>query len=112
MKLNIVSLDTFKISVKKLYKKYRNLLNDLKSLNKILQENPKAGIALGQNCYKIRLANSSIPTGKSGGFRVIYYYFDNQNNLYLMIIYSKTELDNISDKKLNEILQMNKLLIK
>ena len=55
--------------------------------------------------YKIRLKNSSVPTGKSGGFRVVYYYADEENNLYLMAMYSKTELENISDERINEILQ-------
>ncbi|MEA1920724.1 MAG: hypothetical protein U9N52_12855 [Campylobacterota bacterium] len=109
MNLNIVSLDTFSKDVKKLYKKYKNLLNDLKLLQKRLQDDPKAGIELGKGCYKIRLANSSIPTGKSGGFRIIYYYLDHQNNLYLMTMFSKTELENISEDKLLDLLHKNGL---
>ena len=109
MTLKIISLDSFSKEVKKLSKKYKLLSTDLKELLKILKENPKAGIELGSNCYKIRLSNSSIPTGKSGGFRVIYYYIDNKNNLYLMSMYSKTELENISDEKLLNILKNNGL---
>ena len=71
MKLKIVATPEFRKKVKKLSKTYKNITKDLKKLNSILKENPKAGIELGKNCYKIRLANSSIPTGKSGGFRVL-----------------------------------------
>lgn len=110
MNLKIVSLENFKRDIKKLYKKYKKLPNDLKTLQKELLENPKSGIELGSNCYKIRLANSSIPTGKSGGFRVIYYYLDKQNNIYLLSIYSKTDLENINDDKLKEILNANGFL--
>ena len=109
MNLNIISLDSFSKEVKKLSKKYKLLSSDLKELLNILEKDPKAGIELGNSCYKIRLANSSIPTGKSGGFRVIYYYLDNDNNLYLMSMYSKTELENISDEKLLNILKSNEL---
>ncbi|MBL1243397.1 MAG: hypothetical protein COA39_003205 [Sulfurimonas sp.] len=104
MNLKIVSLTNFTKEVKKLYKKYKSLPQDLKALSKELQRNPQAGISLGRNCYKIRLANSSIPTGKSAGFRVIYYYLDEYDNLYLMSIYSKGDLENISDEKLSYIL--------
>lgn len=109
MNLTIKPLETFKKEVKKLHKKYKNISNDLKELQKQLEQNPKAGIDLGANCYKIRLQNSSIPTGKSGGFRVVYYYIDNYGMIYLMSIYSKTELENISDEKILEILKDNGL---
>lgn len=103
--MNILNLSSFTKDVKKLHKKYKNIATDLKSLQNTLIDNPKAGIALGENLYKIRLANSSVPTGKSGGFRVIYYYLDNQNNIYLMTMYSKTELENISEERLVGILK-------
>jgi len=103
MNLKIISLSTFTKDVKKLHKKYKGIAKDLRTLESELQENPKCGIHLGNACYKIRLKNASVPTGKSGGFRVIYYYLDEENNLYLMAMYSKTELENISDEKINEI---------
>ena len=110
MNLTITSLDNFNKDIKKIFKKYKQIATDLKELQSTLHENPKAGVELGNNCYKIRLANSSIPTGKSAGFRVIYYYLDEQNNIYLMSIYSKTELENISDEKLLQILNSNGLV--
>ena len=75
-----------------------------------IQESPKSGIELGNGCYKIQLATTSVPTGKNGGFRIIYYYLDQDNNLYLMTIYSKTEVENISEEKIVEILKTNDLL--
>jgi len=110
MNLNIKTLSCFERDVKKLFKRYRQLPRDLKSLKQELLENPESGIELGNSCYKIRLANSSIPTGKSGGFRIIYYYIDSKNNLYLMSIYSKSELENIDDKVILQILKENALI--
>ena len=110
MNLNIKTLSCFDKDVKRLFKKYKQLPNDLKVLNKELLENPKSGIELGNRCYKIRLANSSIPTGKSGSFRIIYYHIDTNENLYLMSMYSKSELENIDDKIILNILKENRLL--
>ena len=105
MKLKIISLKSFKKDVKKLHKKYKNIANDLKMLEALLLKNPKSGIKLSNNCYKIRLPNSSIPTGRRGGFRIIYYFLNGKNSVYLMTIYSKTDLENISDEKIDEILK-------
>ena len=111
MNLKIISLELFSKDVKKLYKKYRNIADDLKVLEKELQSDPKCGIELGHSCYKykVRLKNSSVPTGKSGGFRVIYYYLDAKANIYLMAMYSKSELENISEDRVVEILKKNHL---
>ncbi len=109
MNLNIKTLSSFDKDIKRLYKKYKQLPNDLRALKTELLENPKSAIELGSGCYKIRLANSSIPTGKSGGFRVIYYYVDTDNNLYLISMYSKSELENIDDKIILNILNENGL---
>ncbi len=110
MSLKIISLDSFGKDVKRLYKKYKQLPKDLKNLKKVLEDAPRSGIELGNGCYKIRWQNSSVPTGKSSGFRVIYYYLDKEYHLYLMAMYSKSELENISDEKIIEILKNNNLL--
>lgn len=108
MSLIIIATPEFKKSVKKLAKRYKQISKDLKSLEKELTQNRQAGVDLGDNCFKIRLQNSSIPTGKSGGFRVI-YFFKQQENIYLLEIYSKNDLNNIEDKRLVEILRANGL---
>ena len=104
MNLKIISLESFKKDAKKLYKKNKKLPSDLKTLNEVLNENPKAGIELTSDLYKIRLENSSSKVGKSGGFRIIYYYIDKDENLYLLKIYSKTETPNIKEEVLIKIL--------
>ena len=105
MNLNIVRLEQFTKDVKKLYKKYKQLPTDLKKLSKELNDNPKVGIDLGKNCYKIRLENSSIPTVKSGGFRVIYYYYDGEKDLYLLTMFSKKEVESVKDEVISELLK-------
>ena len=109
MNYNLVVLPEFAIQLKKLAKKYKKIKIDLRNLTEELEEDPKLGIALHHNCYKIRVANSSVPTGKSGGFRVIYYFLDSEHNIYLMSIYSKTQKDSISENELIELLKSNGL---
>jgi len=104
MNLKIISLESFKKDAKKLYKKNKKLPSDLKTLNEVINENPKAGIELTSDLYKIRLENSSSKVGKSGGFRIIYYYIDKDENLYLLKIYSKTQTPNIKEEVLIKIL--------
>ena len=108
MNLKLIATPEFKKSVKKLAKRYKQISKDLKSLEEELTQNNRAGIDLGDNCFKIRLQNSSVPTGKSGGFRVI-YFFRQEDNIYLLDMYSKSDLDNIDEKKLVEILVSNGL---
>ena len=107
MSLKIVPTPEFVKLVKKLAKSYRKIYIDLETLKEELLKNPKAGTELGHNCYKIRVANSSIPTGKSGGFRVITYYIDEQGVIRLMFIFSKRVQENISDKELKDIIKRN-----
>ena len=109
MNLKLIPTPEFSRSVKKLQKRYKLISKDLKTLEKELFKNPKSGIGLGNNSFKIRIPNSSIPTGKRGGFRVVYYYRDQNNKVYLLAIYSKTELENISNNKLADILEKNGL---
>jgi len=59
---------------------------------------------LGNNLYKIRIPNSSVPTGKRGGFRIITLVKIEKNRIVLLTIYSKADKEDISDEELKEIL--------
>lgn len=89
---------------KALAKKYKKLSNDLELLQKMLIDNPESGTPLGNNIFKIRIPNSSIPKGKSGGFRVITYYLS-VDILYLLTIYSKSERESISTGEIDIIVE-------
>ena len=66
-----------------------------------LEVNPKQGIPLGKDCYKIRLAIASKGKGKSGGARVITCVKVVKQTVYLLSIFDKSEFENISDEELN-----------
>jgi mRNA-degrading endonuclease RelE of RelBE toxin-antitoxin system len=104
MNYKINTIPRFEKDVKKLKKNFPKIKNDLIEVINKLSSNPKLGITLGENIFKIRIPNSSVPTGKSGGFRIITYY-KNNNTLYLVTIYSKSKQDNILTTKLKQIIQ-------
>jgi len=104
MNFKIETIPRFEKDVKKLKKKFPKIKNDLLDLIDKLSSNPEKGINLGENIFKVRFPNSSIPTGKSGGFRIITYYKTN-DTLYLITIYSKTEQDSVLTEKLRKIVQ-------
>ncbi len=104
MNYKIETIPRFEKDVKRLKKKFPKIKDDLVELVELLSMNPEEGVGLGQNIYKIRLRNSSVTRGKSGGFRVITYYKKN-DTLYLVTIYSKTEEDTVITEKLKKIVE-------
>lgn len=104
MNYKIESIPRFEKDIKKLKKKFPKIKNDLVEIINKLSLDPEIGINLGENIFKIRVQNSSIPTGKSGGFRLITYY-KKDDTVYLITLYSKTEKDNILTDKLREIIK-------
>jgi hypothetical protein len=96
--------DTFLKEAKQLSKKFKRLKNDLKHAIDEIEGKNDIGISLGYNLFKKRVRNSSIPTGKSGGFRIIIYQ-QLQNRTVLISIYSKTEKESINDQELIELLK-------
>ena len=90
----------FKRDYKKLAKKYVSLDLDMKELMEELKENPSLGISLGNNAFKIRLTISSKNKGKLGGARIITYFLSEENELYLLSIYDKSEQASITDKSI------------
>ncbi|QKJ23811.1 type II toxin-antitoxin system RelE/ParE family toxin [Poseidonibacter lekithochrous] len=96
--------DSFLKEAKKLSKKFKLLKPDLKQAVDEIETKNDLGVYLGFNLFKKRVKNSSIPTGKSGGFRIIIYK-QIENKIVLISIYSKTEKENLSDDELTDILK-------
>ena len=94
----------FAKNAKRLQKKYVSLANEIVELREELRTNPTKGTPIGHSCYKIRLAIQSKGKGKSGGARVITHYYIHGSTVYLLSIYDKAEQENISEKKIAELL--------
>lgn len=104
MNYKIRTIPRFEKDVKKLKKKFPKIKDDLVEFIDKLSLNPMLGTDLGENIFKVRIANSSIPVGKSGGFRIITYY-KLHDTVYLVSIYSKTQQDTVLTEKLKQIIK-------
>ncbi len=93
----------FKKQSKRLIKKFPSLKQEILELISLLEKDPKQGTPIIENCFKIRLAISSKGKGKSGGARVITHVHYVRNQVFLLSIYDKSELSDIADKELKEL---------
>lgn len=119
MKVTVRIAHSFKRLAKPLLKKYPSLIEELSQLEIDLINNPKMGIPLGHDSYKIRLAIKSKHKGKSGGLRVISHLeteiisitnVDGDNiTVFLISIYNKSETATITDKELQDLIKSMKL---
>jgi hypothetical protein len=103
-KFSISVTGHFSRQLKKLSKKYPSIKADVAGLGILLTEQPMMGVPLGRNCYKIRLKISSKKTGKSGGARVITFVKHTANRVILIDIFDKSDIENVSDAYLKELL--------
>ena len=93
--------------LRKLAKRYRSIRQDLTPLVEQLQQGKTPGDRISGNKYqviKVRLKNSNIQKGKSAGYRVI-YYLKTKTAIILVTIYSKSDLTDLPNKVIEEIIQ-------
>ena len=86
-------------------KKFPSLKTEYAALIENLEVNPQTGVSLGHNCHKIRISIASKGKGKSGGGRLITQFYIEQNTVYLLTIYDKSDQENISDQDLLTLIQ-------
>lgn len=105
MNYSVKSIEVFERQAKYLVKRFPSLKGELRALIKDLKGNPIQGTSLGHHCYKIRLAIKSKNKGKSGGARVIINTVLQEENVYLLSIYDKSDKANISQPEIRQLLQ-------
>jgi mRNA-degrading endonuclease RelE of RelBE toxin-antitoxin system len=105
--MNFKVTPEFEKALKRLSKKYRSLKDDYLAFLKELEENPTMGDEILPNCRKARIAIKSKGKGKSGGGRVIFYFeITQQEDIILLYIYDKSEMENIQTAFIEQILRM------
>jgi mRNA-degrading endonuclease RelE of RelBE toxin-antitoxin system len=100
--LNVRRTKPFLHSAKALKKNYRNILQDIKAFENELREGKSNPQSLGHNIFKHRVANRDKNRGKRGGYRVITYFVTENNDVLLIEIYDKGEIENIPIEKIRE----------
>jgi len=69
-------------------------------LQRMLVGNPEAGIVIpgGGGLRKLRWAVSG--KGKSGGLRIIYYWYVGEEIIYMLFVYKKSEQKDLTGKQI------------
>ncbi|WP_333484679.1 type II toxin-antitoxin system RelE/ParE family toxin [Microcoleus sp. K1-B6] len=104
--IQILFSDEFKTRLRTLIKRYRSIRTDLKPLLDELQSGNLIGDQIpgtGYTVFKVRLKNSDIQKGKSGGYRVI-YQLRGDTYILLVVIYSKSDQDDIPANQIRDII--------
>ena len=109
MNFKIVVTSRFEKEAKRLIKKYPSLKAEFVEVVHHLSQNPSFGSALGNNCFKVRMAIKSKGKGKSGGARLITYVYSEHGTLYLLTIYDKGEKQDLRPGELVEMVRSLKL---
>ncbi len=99
---------TFQKSIKILKKKFRSVKDDLYSVIRTLEKDPTIGDPIpgwNKEIWKIRAASSDIKRGKSGGFRLIYFWKAGEFKIYLLTAYFKGEKTKIAKREIEDLLK-------
>ncbi|MEB3308891.1 MAG: type II toxin-antitoxin system RelE/ParE family toxin [Snowella sp.] len=96
--IQIEATSEFKRSLRNLSKRYRHIRSDIQPIINQLQAGQIIGDQIprtGYSVFKVRVKNSDIQKGKSGGYRFI-YYLKTSTRILLVTIYSKSDQGDIS----------------
>lgn len=102
----VITTSPFRKEAEKLKKKYPKIKDDFLELADKLKKNPISGNdSLGRNCYKVRMQISDKGNGESGGARVIINVIIEDNQVFILSAYDKSEKDTISEKELDQLIK-------
>jgi mRNA-degrading endonuclease RelE of RelBE toxin-antitoxin system len=104
MKFNVITIPPFDKQLKRLAKKYPSLKDEFANLVHLLKVEPRQGVSLSNDCYKIRIAIKSKGKGKAGGARVVTHLQVSEKSVFLLAIYDKSEQEIITDKEVKYLL--------
>jgi len=105
MIITLVKSHEFEDDVKRYSRKYRHIEDDLNRFYQDFQSNPKQeAVAIPgyeRKIWKVRVQSSDLQRGKSGGFRLIFYFDElKPETVHLLTIYPKTEREDLSRDEL------------
>jgi mRNA-degrading endonuclease RelE of RelBE toxin-antitoxin system len=104
--VEIIQSERIEKDLKYLGRRYRSVKKDIQPLIDRLQAGEIVGDKIVGNKYpvfKVRIKNSDVQKGKSGGYRVVYYTVMSEVIL-LTTIYSKSDRADISNQEIEEII--------
>jgi hypothetical protein len=105
--VEFVSTRMFEASAKKLLTE-----EDRRELELLLLANPRRGEVIQRTggFRKVRFARPGRREGKSGGTRVIYYFIQRRDRIYLIEVYAKGVKDDLTRAEENALREVAKVL--
>lgn len=107
MSYSVVLTRPFKHSVEHLKKRFRHIKDDVRLAVEVLLQSPRLGVPIpgGAGVRKLRVLNSDLAKGKSGGYRLLYYVQDQPSPLlYLLLLYAKSDQEDVTRQELQRLL--------
>lgn len=107
MSYEVVFSQSFRQSVKRLRKRFRHVKDDINLAIKVLLQNPGLGVLIpgGSAIRKLRVNNSDLTKGKSGGYRLLYHVQDEPvPTLRLLLMYAKSDKESVTRQELQQLL--------
>jgi len=108
MSYNVVLTPSFKHSVKQLKKRFRHVKDDMGVAIRALLQTPRLGVVItgGSGVRKLRVRNTDLGKGKSGGYHLLYYVEDQPvPTIYLLLLYAKSDQEDVTRRELKELLE-------
>lgn len=90
--IQVEAAPTFTRNLRNLAKKYRSIRNDIQPVIEQLERGELPGdriSEIGYEVFKVRVRNTNIQKGKSGGYRLI-YYVKTEDGIILLTVYTKS----------------------
>ncbi|MEL6491202.1 MAG: type II toxin-antitoxin system RelE/ParE family toxin [Cyanobacteria bacterium J06621_3] len=102
--IRVIFTPLFKRRIKSLAKRYRTIKQDIQPILDELEKGNFLGdqlSGLSITAFKLRAKNSDIPTGKSGGYRLIYQVYSPEC-VVLLLIYAKSDQSDVSTQVIED----------
>ena len=104
--IKVEAASTFTKNLRNLAKKYRSIRNDIQPVIAQLERGELPGDRIsgtGYDVFKVRVRNSDVQKGKSGGYRLI-YYVKTENGIILITVYTKSAQADIPTDEITGII--------
>ena len=111
----VITTKQFEKDIKAYRKKFRNVAEDVNKVVETIKEGNLVGDTIPNlkmlddnenviNVKKVRVSNTDTKSGKSNGYRLIYYAEKSNGLVFLLTIYYKKEKSNISNKEIQQLI--------
>lgn len=108
--LLIIETKSYLNELSKVIHKGLNALTLREGIKSVIQEDPLIGVVIPRTGGIRKFRYAAPGCGKSGGYRIIYYFYDEKNPVYLVTIYAKASMENPPSEEIKAYSKLTKEL--